>query len=365
MARKYTLTTRRQFLSTAGAAAAALTLPGSAFAQSDTPTPSSDVTFHEGLTYAERDSGELKLDLYLPDSEEPTPLVVFVHGGGWLVNTRKDTPDLEEYFVSRGYAMATVDHRLSEIPEDVDPIISPSPDNPVPRGTFPDHIVDVKAAIRWLRGHADEYNLDPERVATWGSSSGSHLAVLAGTAGDVEEIEGDVYDIEKTVYPGESGRVQAVVGWYTPTDFLKMDPQLDGKGFSHDAPNSPESLLVGGQITENEELVERADPITYVDPDDPPFLLMHGRQDVTVPYQQSTILYDALSEACVDTTYYELHDLGHGFGFDGLTQKPTVDQTITKAKCTPGDGKLKERVSNGPPAGPKVIEQFLDRTLSN
>lgn len=357
--------TRRQFLKSIGIAGATLaTASGSAVA-------ASDVTIHEDITYAERQSGELKLDLYVPDTDEVSPLIVWIHGGGWMVNTRKSHPDLREHFASQGYAMATISHRLSTVPEDIEPVIEPDPANPTPRGTFPDHIVDVKAAIRWLRAHASQYGIDPETVGIWGSSSGAHLATLAGTMANIEDVAGDVYDpatVEPTVHPEESGRVQAVVGWYPPTDFLQMDDQLGDMGaFPHNAANSPESLMIGGQITENEAKVQRANPITYVDPDDPPFLLMHGREDATVPYEQSEILFAALKDACVDTTFYELHDLGHGFGFEALTERPVPDQTISTVTCLPhqsDDGAApKERTTHGAPAGPEVIKRFFDRHL--
>lgn len=361
--------TRRRFLGSVGLAGATLAGASSPVAASTStpPTPTDDVEFHEGLTYAERPGGTLELDLWVPDTDGPAPLVVFIHGGGWIVGTRKDHPDLERYFASRGIAMASIEYRLA--PLDGHTPVIPVPPNPAPRAVFPAQILDVKAAIRWLRANADEYGLDPSNVATWGSSAGSHLAALAGTVGDVETVAGDVYPasaVTPTVHPDESGRVQAVVGWYTPTDFLEMDPQLGDTGwFSHDAPNSPESLLVGGQITENPEKVQRADPITYVDGDDPPFLLMHGEQDITVPYEQSEILFEALAEACVDSTLYVLHGLGHGFGVDALTAKPVIDQTVYEARCRGSGRGSAPAVStrNGPPAGPTVMEQFLDRHL--
>lgn len=344
----------------------------------DASTASDGIAFEEGLTYASREAGEnqtagdLKLDLhYHPDSNEPTPLVVYIHGGGWIAGSRKDTPDLQEYFAKRGYAMATIDHRYSYVPEDGSSTFPPNRIHP--KGKFPDHIVDVKAAIRWLRAHATEYNIDPDNVATWGSSSGAHLAALAGVVDDVEEVEGDIYDIDPTVAPEKSGAVQAAVPWYPPTDLLKMDEQASNDSgaeglFPHNAPTSPESLLIGEQITKAPDKVARANPLTYVDSDASPMLLMHGRQDRLVPYEQSTILYEALRDACVDASFHELHSLGHGFGFEELTQKPVIDQTVyetKKCKSAPGNGSPpKDHTSQGPPPGPKVIEQFLDRHLS-
>lgn len=342
------------------------------------PTPSDDVAFEEGLTYATREAGEnqtagdLELDLYYhPNSKEPTPLVVYIHGGGWITGSRKSTPDLMEYFASRGYAMATIDHRYSFVPDDIDPFFPPNDIHP--KGKFPDHIVDVKAAIRWLRAHASEYNIDTDNVATWGSSSGAHLSALAAAVDDVEDVEGDVYDINPTVATEQSGKVQAAVPWYPPTDLLLMDEQDSNDSgaqgiIPHNARNSPESMLIGEKITEAPEKVARANPITYVNEDSAPMLLMHGRQDRLVPYEQSTILYEALRDACVEASFHELDTLGHGFGFGELTQKPVIEQTVYTTKgCKSAGGRGSpptDRTSSGPPAGPKVVEQFLDRHLS-
>ncbi|QLG27246.1 alpha/beta hydrolase [Halorarum halophilum] len=359
---------RRGFLSGIGAAGTAGTLLGrtAAASRGESPAPTRDVDVHEGLTYAERDGESLELDLYVPETDDPSPLVVWIHGGAWVAGDRTRSPDLRRYFASRGYAMATIEYRLSAVPRGVTPTITPNGNEP--RGTFPDQIVDVKAAIRWLRSEDGTYDLDPDNVAVWGRSAGGHLAALAGTAADVEEIAGDVYPdeaVEKTVAPAESGRVQAVVDWCGLTDFLEADSQLDGRGFSHSGPGSPESLLLGGRITENEDEVERANPITYVDSEDPPFLIVHGRADTTVPYQQSELLYEALRDACVDATYYELDGLGHRFGFDELSRTPGADQTVLETRdceddeeSTPGDGS-----GSSPPIGPDAIEQFLDRNL--
>ncbi|MFB6078367.1 MAG: alpha/beta hydrolase fold domain-containing protein [Halarchaeum sp.] len=358
-------TSRRRFLQTTAVGGALLLGSGSATA---TRSEGAGRT-HMDVTYATREGGErrtggdLKLDLYLPDREGPVPLVVYVHGGGWLVNTRKQTLGVER-FTERGYAVASIDYRLSYVPDDVTPIIRPDPDNPTPRGVFPDPIVDVKAAIRWLRAHADEYGIDPRRIATWGSSAGSHLAALAGTMDDVEEVEGRLYDVTPTVHPDESGRVQGVVGWYTPTDFLLMDEQAGSLGhFDHEASNSPESLLVGGDINRNALRVRRANPLTYLDVDDPPFLLMHGRQDGTVPYEQSEVLFEKLGDVRVDATFYVLDGLHHAFGFDDLESTPRADQTVrTTGDGHPDRGHL-EDPSDWPAAGADAIEQFLDGTI--
>ena len=148
--------------------------------------------------------------------------------------------------------------------------------------------------------------LDPNRFAAWGSSAGGHLVALLGTTGDIKEFEvGEHLEV--------SSRVQAVVDYYGPTDFLQMDAQRMPDGLVHDAPDSPESQLVGGAIQEHKDRVARANPITYVSEDDAPFLIVHGDQDKLVPYQQSELLEDALEKAGVPVTFYNVEGGGHGW----------------------------------------------------
>ena len=367
---------RRRFLGTAALTGAVLSSGVPATVSAQPSQLSDEVTVHEDITYAEREAGErktagtLELDLYLPPGENVAPLIIYIHGGAWTLGSQKDTRGVER-FAERGYAVASIEYRLSYIPDDVEPAFWIPEGGNVngPRGTFPDHIVDVKAAIRWLRAHADEYNLDPDRFATWGSSAGAHLATLAGTMGDIEQVEGSIYDVTPSVYPEESGRIQAVVGWYAGTKLQVMDEQLGEMGlFEHEEPNSPESLLVGGDINLNALKVRRANPLTYVDFNDPSFLLMHGRKDAIVPYEQSEILLEALGRACVDSTLYVLNTLGHGFGFEELAGAPPEEQVIWQAgACDPGEHEgtppAPEQIE-GPPASEEVIDQFLREKLN-
>jgi dipeptidyl aminopeptidase/acylaminoacyl peptidase len=106
--------------------------------------------------------------------------------------------------------------------------------------------------------------------------------------------------------------VQAVVDYFGPTDFLRMDAAALPDGMKHDPSDSPESQLVGGPIQERREAVAQANPITYVTKDDPPFLILHGERDPLVPVNQSELLFTALRGAGVDATLYKLSGAGHG-----------------------------------------------------
>ena len=209
----------------------------------------------------------------------------------WFAGTKDQAPGIR--FSGQGYAVASIDYRLS--------------------GPFPAQIEDGKAAVRWLRANAAKYNLDPQRFAAWGSSAGGHLVALLGFSGGVKELEGSTGNLD------QSSRIQAVLDFFGPTDLLQMDAQaaLNAAVVSrikHDDPRSPESRFIGGPIQENREKAVRANPITYVTRDDPPFLIMHGDQDPLVPLAQSRILYEALQRAGVPATFHAVNGAGHGFG---------------------------------------------------
>jgi len=244
------------------------------------------------IEYANVDGTSLRLDIYTPkeSAESKHPLIVWIHGGAWRAGDKRQCPAIR--FVEKGYVVASVNYRLTN------------------QAIFPAQIEDCKAAIRWLRANADEYQIDPKRVGVWGSSAGGHLVALLGTSGDVKDLSGDA--LGKADF---SSRVQAVCDFFGPTDLLQMDAHaLETAPFKHDAPDSPESMLVGGPIQENPEKVARANPITYVTPDDPPFLIVHGDQDRLVPIHQSQLLAEALEKAGVPHRFHRVEGAGHGFG---------------------------------------------------
>jgi acetyl esterase/lipase len=162
---------------------------------------------------------------------------------------------------------------------------------------FPALVQDVKAAIRWIRANASRYELDLQRIAAWGGSAGGYLASMLGTSAGIPELED--LSLGNSEQPCN---VQAVVSWYGPTDFLKMDEQLAANGLTppedqlHNGANSPESLLLGQKITEIPERVKAANPETYIRQGAPPFFLQHGTKDCVVPGQQSVNFAAKLSK---------------------------------------------------------------------
>ena len=210
-----------------------------------------------------------KLDIYLPDEGDgPFPVIISIHGGAFMFGDKADeqlNPMLKG--LNHGYAIVSINYRMSG------------------EAIFPANINDVKAAIRWVKANAAEYKFSPKRIALWGGSAGANLAALAGTSGDVKELE----DMSMG-NANQSSRVMAVVDWFGPTNFLLMDEQLketgNGKPDKSEA-NSPLSKVLGQKITEIPEKVKMANPESYITSDDPPFLIQHGTKDPIVPTQQS------------------------------------------------------------------------------
>ena len=253
------------------------------------------------LVYVEGGHERQKLDLYLPEKAEgPLPLIVWVHGGGWQNGSKDGCPPLRAGYVAQGYAVASINYRLSG------------------HAVFPAQIEDCKAAIRWLRAHAKEYSLDPQRFGVWGSSAGGHLVALIGTSGDVKE-----FDVG--AHLDQSSRVQAVCDYYGPTDFTVF---VTTPGYeSHATDASPEAKLIGGAVMQNKDKAARVNPITYVTKDDPPFLIVHGDKDPTVPVNQSQLLFEALKRTEVSAHFHTIHGAGHGGpGFAGKNIDDMVSQ---------------------------------------
>jgi acetyl esterase/lipase len=255
---------------------------------------------HRDLQYADRESGPLALELYLPEFS-PAPVVLNIHGGAWESGDRTRTGDTLR-LVDRGYAVASVSYRLTDV------------------ATFPAQIRDCRAAVRWLRAHADEYGLDPDRVGAWGASAGAHLAALLGTA--PEEPFGD-----PDVHPDQSHRVDAVVDFFGPADLPSMADQESE--FDHAAPDSPESKLIGGRLPDHPDRAERASPVAYVDGSEPPVLVVHGSADGVVPREQSGLFVSALAAADDAVTYHVVAGGGHG-GFDDTAVPELVDDFLDR-----------------------------------
>jgi acetyl esterase/lipase len=248
--------------------------PSRHYAIQDTP-PAADTSHVKrkflDIPYAKLSSAE-KLDIYLPDhGDGPFPVIVSIHGGAFMGCDKADLQVLPMLGgLERGYAVVAINYRLSG------------------EAKFPALVLDRKAAVRWIRANASHYHFDPDRIAAWGGSAGGYLASMMGTSAGVPELE----DL-RMGNQDQPNHVQAVVSWFGPTNFLKMDEQLAASGLAplagqrHSETNSPESLLLGRKITRTPARVKAANPETYIQPSAPPFFLQHGTKDAVVPVQQS------------------------------------------------------------------------------
>ena len=230
---------------------------------------------HVGLRYAEASKTQ-QLDLYLPAAHGgPSPVIVFFHGGGFRFGDRTEPiPDFSPY-LKAGYAVASVDYRLSG------------------EAHFPAAVQDGAAAVRWLRAHAPAYGLDPSRFAVWGQSAGANIAAILGTA-----TKGQ-FDDAALGNGGVSSKVKVAIAQYAPIDFLQLDKLLAGckgpmMGPPHDSPQSFESSYLGAPIQTVPKLAQAANPITYIDGSGADFLIQGGGHDCAVGVEQSRLLYKAL-----------------------------------------------------------------------
>lgn len=236
-------------------------------------------------------SEKQKLDLYIPDKDNLMPCLVWIHGGAWLAGSKDGLAGEIDTVLHHGYVVASVGYRLSG------------------ESIFPAQIYDCKAAIRFLKEKGTKYKIDSTKIAVAGASAGGHLASLIGTSYDVPSLEDKNLGSKKA-----SSKVHAVIDFYGPTDFLIM-AELPGTckdPMVHLDSKSPESLLLGCNIEDCPLKVRKANPITYVTKDDPPFLIFHGTSDCIVTPKSSMLLEKKLIEKGIRTEIYLLKNAGHG-----------------------------------------------------
>jgi acetyl esterase/lipase len=234
-------------------------------------------------------------DIYLPnDVKGPVPVIVDIHGGAFMLKkiTSKDVNELEvvDAGVRHGYAVVSINYRLSG------------------EARFPRAVNDAKAVIRFIRANAKKYNIDPNKVISWGGSAGGNLSAMLGTTGSVKNLDGD--NKENLEY---SSAVQAVVDWFGPCDFLKYDKQFKESGKvtpfgSVFSPTSGETLYIGQDITKDKNFTELANPETYIPTMDkataPYFIIQHGKEDLNIPTVQSVNLATKLKAKLGDDRVY-------------------------------------------------------------
>jgi acetyl esterase/lipase len=236
------------------------------------------VSVEANLVFGEGGGRDLKLTLYYPiEGQGPYPAVVFIHGGGWLAGQPGHFARQATYLAAHGYVCACIEYRLSG------------------EALFPAAIEDCKCAIRWMRGFAArQYQVDPERIAVSGGSAGGHLALLAGTSGGVDELEGT------GGWQEFSSGAQLVIAFNPACEFMGKS----GKAIT---------AFLGGTYQEVPDNYSKATPETYLDSTDPPMLLLHGTEDKIVPYRESVGFVAACKAAGVEAELYSEPEAGHGW----------------------------------------------------
>jgi len=252
-----------------------------------------EVVTEKDIQFAKVDGISLELNLHMPERYIGyAPVVIAIHGGAWTGGDKADYGLIAEEIASHGFVVASINYRFSS-----DEI-------------FPAQIHDVKAAVRWIRANAEERGFDTDNIGVIGSSSGAHLAALLGTSGEVRSLEGNVGN--NLDY---SSQVQAVVDLYGPVNLVDLAEQCgDECASNHDSPNSPESKLIGCQLSTCRSAARVASANTYISSDDPAFFILHGDEDPNIPIAQSKQLAEELEQAGVEVDFIVAEGYGHDRG---------------------------------------------------
>ena len=236
------------------------------------------------VEYAMVGDHKLLLDLYLPRQPKGSPLVVWIHGGGWYQNNKSKV--FISWLANYGVTVASINYRLVDVAK------------------WPAQLHDCKGAVRWLRANSEKYGYNADRIVVAGASAGGHLAALMGTTGDVKELEGEVGGNRDY-----SSRVQGVVDYYGATDFVlrsKTQPSRANKK------GSVVYNLLGGGADQLVNVAKQASAKYHVTNDDPPFLVFHGEKDKTVLIDQSEAIDEAYQKAGLTMTFHRVAEGKHG-----------------------------------------------------
>ncbi len=235
--------------------------------------PHAGERIYRDVLFASPHGQDLHMDLYVPQTAKPAPVVVWIFGGSWKFGSKGFHVNVRELTRS-GIAVASIQYRLSGTDK------------------YPAQLDDCRTAVEWLRTHGREYGLDPQRIGLSGESAGGHLAALLGT------VEG-------------APRIRAVFAMYPPTDLVTM-----GRKYSKPDKESDIEKLLGGPIEQKLALAREASPVNHVSCTSPPFLMMHGSRDTLVPLEQSEVLQRRLVQAHVEAKLIVVPDKGHWFSLD-------------------------------------------------
>lgn len=313
------------------------------------------------LNYADDGKAYHTLDIYLPKVEKDSyPVVVYIYGSAWYSNNSKgaDMNSIGSALLDAGYAVVTPNHRSSG------------------DTLFPGQIHDIKAVVRYVRGNSEKYKFDTSFIGISGSSSGGHLAALTGTSGLIKDytIDSVTMNLEGSLgkYTNFSSEVNAVCDWFGPTDLMVID---SCRGSSFGAPGqTPEEAMIGNVKTVNDTKFKFANPITFVDKNDPPFLIFHGDADNVVPHCEGELLNEALNAAGAKSDFYLIPGGAHYTGVHIASNiKKMVDffnivsGNETSGKATISSDKCKKKITKlfPNPADRMIYAEGFNETFKN
>lgn len=267
----------------------------------------SEVIIGKDIVYGQSGGVDLKLDIGIPEGKGPFPVIFFFHGGGWQQGDRSHMHKWIRKVVSSGYVGVSVGYRFA------------------PEFKWPSQVQDAKAAVRYLRAHASELNIDPSRIGAMGESAGGYLALMLGVTSSRDNLEGD------TGYPTFSSSVQAVVSYVSATDFtlprVELSPELQAEmqRYYHKSLDQVRMDFTGASKPDD-PILKRISVLPYVDNDDPPVMMFYGDSDPIVSTEHAYRLKQALEKAKVP------HDLfivkGGGHGWTGSSEVETTQKML-------------------------------------
>jgi len=243
------------------------------------------------IVYKTVGSQQIMLDVAYPNNAKSSPVIMLIHGGGWVAGSRGDMASLVPGLVASGYACVNIEYRLA------------------PAAQYPAQIEDVKASVRWIKDHATQYRLNKNKIAAFGMSAGGHLTALLAATGN--ETQWDLGT-------GQTSKIQAAISYAGPTDFptwwknKKFQPPADRAVIEACLP-----ALLGGTYEQVPQMYVDASPVSHVTPNCTPTMFLHGDVDTLVPKAQSQIMYNLLVSKSVTTEILIMPGVGHGgFGND-------------------------------------------------
>ncbi|WP_165223404.1 alpha/beta hydrolase [Aquisphaera insulae] len=262
----------------------------SALAQEPPARAAGDIVTLTDITYTKVGEAELKLDITGPKEGGPYPAVLVIHGGAWRGGNKKDCQIIMPDLARHGYVAVSPQYRFC------------------PKERFPAQLDDVKEAVRWVKSHAKEHRVDPNRLGAMGFSAGGHLALMLGLTGPSDGLEGAGPDAE-----GKSDtKILAVVNFFGPTDLAADDIPARSRPLVAD--------FLGATAKEKPELAAKASPLTFVSSGDAAILTFQGTKDPLVPHTQATKLADAMTAAGVPGRVELLLGASHGWGEPELSR---------------------------------------------